>query len=339
MEQTLDISWQTIIKIFIAGFVLYILFLVRHVVIWFCFALIISLLLEPAINFLRRLRFPKAAAVVLIYLSIFGMLGLIIYLVAPIFISETNQLIKNIPTYFEKVNPLLKGLGLDVAENFRDFTAVLTSQLEESSKSIIRAISVLFGGIASTIFIFTLAFFLSLGEKSTERALKLFSPKKYEEFVSVLFERVQFKVAGWFGARILACIFVGALSFIIFFLLDVKYAITLSLISGLLTFIPFVGPLVTAVLAFLSVTVSSSWLTAIYVVIALIIIQEIENKFVTPLLLKKFIDLPPVLVLISLLIGGTIFGILGMIFIVPIFGIIYEFLKEFLERKKQEENL
>ena len=53
--------------------------------------------------------------------------------------------------------------------------------------------------------------------------------------------------------------------------------------------------------------------------------------------MKKFLDLPPVLVLISLLVGGTIFGILGMIFVVPVFGIVYEFLKEFLEKKREKE--
>ena len=68
------------------------------------------------------------------------------------------------------------------------------------------------------------------------------------------------------------------------------------------------------------------------------LIQILENNVVSPLLMKKFLDLPPVLVLISLLVGGTIFGILGMIFVVPVFGIVYEFLKEFLERKREQES-
>ena len=55
---TLDVSWQTIVKIFLAGFILYILYLVRDVAVWFAFALIISLLVEPAINFLRWLKLP-----------------------------------------------------------------------------------------------------------------------------------------------------------------------------------------------------------------------------------------------------------------------------------------
>ncbi len=337
MEQTLDISWETIIKVFIAGFIFYILFLARDIVIWFFFALIISLLVEPVIKLLRRFFVPKILAVILVYLSIFGVLGAAIYLAAPILVFEINQLSQNIPDYFEKLNPIFKNLGLNIAQNFEDFSSDLIIKLQESSVSIIKAVYVFFGGIASTILIFVFAFYISLEEKGPEKFLSLLTPKKYEARVLSLFEHAQFKVAGWFGARILSCIFVGILSFIIFFAFGIKYAFILSLISGILNFVPFIGPLITAILAVLFVGVSNSWLMAIYILVALYGIQALENNVITPLLMKKFLDLPPILVLISLLVGGTIFGILGMIFVVPVFGIIYEFLKEFFESRKKEE--
>ena len=338
MQQTLDISWQTIIKVFVAGFVLYVLFLARDIAVWFFFALIISILLAPAVNFLMKLRLPKVLAVILIYLSILAALGLMIYLTAPIFIFEINQLSLNIPEYFQKINPLLQDLGVNVAQNFEDFTSTLISGLKESSKSIIKAIFVFFGGIASTVLIFAFAFYISLEDKGPERVLLLLTPKKYERFILNIFEKAQYQVAGWFGARVLACIFVGLASFIVFFLLGIKYAFILSLISGILTFVPFIGPTFTALLTFLFVGASNSWMVALYIVIALYLIQVVENNFVTPLLMKRFLNIPPVLVLISLLIGGTIFGVLGIIFVVPVFGIIYEFSKEFLERRREEEN-
>ncbi len=338
-EQNLNISWQAISKVILAGFLLYILFLVRDVVIWFFFALIIAILLDPAVKFLMWLKLPKMLAVALVYLSIFGLLGGMIYLVAPILAFEINQLSHNIPDYFEKLNPILRSFGVDVAQNFEDFTVTLISGLQESSKSIIKAISVFFGGIASTILIFVFAFYISLEDHGFRKVLSLLVPRKYEESVIALFEKAQFRVSGWFAARILACVFVAIASFLVFILLDIRYAFILALISGVLTFVPFVGPVITAVLAVLFVGVSNSWMMALYVVIALYAIQAIENNIVTPMLMKKFLDLPPVLVLISLLVGGIIFGFLGMIFVVPVFGIIYEFTKEFLEKRKQEVNV
>lgn len=337
MSQTLDISWETIIKIFVAGFVLYVLYLVRDIAVWFFFALIISLLLDPVVKILQKLRFPRVLAVILVYLSIFGLLGLMIYMMAPVFIYEISHLVKHTPEYFEKISPLLRDLGFDVTQSFKEFTASLIDQAQESSKSIIKALSVFFGGLASTLFIFTLAFFISLEEKGPEEFLAIFTPKKYEEKVLKIFNNAQLKVAGWFGVRVLACLIVGIASFFVFFFLGVKYAFILALISGLLNFVPYIGPLITALLTLLSVGISNSWFLAVYAIIALAVIQEIENKFVTPMLTKKFLNLPPILVLMSLLIGGTIFGILGTIFVVPVFGIVYETLKEFLEKRKKEE--
>ncbi|TSC94651.1 MAG: hypothetical protein CEN87_372 [Parcubacteria group bacterium Licking1014_1] len=335
--QTLDISVGTIIKIFIAAFVFYIVYLAKDIAVWFFFALIISVLLEPAINFLKWLRIHKIAAIIIIYLSIFGFLGLLIYLIAPIFIFELKQFSQYLPDYFEKINPVLKQFGIDLSYIFSDLTKVLVKGLEQSSGGIIAALLAFFGGFSSAVFILTLAFFLSLEEKGVEKVLVLLAPKKYEEYVIALFERSQSKVAGWFGARILSCFFVGTASFIVFYIFGVKYAFMLALISGVLNFVPYVGPLITGILLVIFTTVSSSsWLTVFYVLIAIIAIQAVENSILTPVLMKKMINLPPVLVLIALLTGSQIFGFLGTVFAVPVFGIIYEFLSDFLEKRREE---
>jgi len=336
-EQTLNISWEVIWKVLLISLSFLMLYLVRDIVIWFFFALIISILFEPAISFLIRLRLPKFFAATLVYLSIFGALGLMIYITAPIFIVEINQLIQNIPDYFEKVNPILKGLGFEVAKNFESLTTDFISVLKESSGSIFKGVATFFGGIYSTFMILTLAFYISLEKKGTETVLKLLLPRRYENQVITLFENAQSQVAGWFGARIVACLLVGIISFMLLLLFQVKYAFTLALIAGVLNFIPYIGPVITSILAGLFVGVSDSWVMAGYVVAVLFIIHEIEIKFFTPMLMKRIINLPAVLVLLALLVGEHVFGFLGMIFAVPVFGIIYEFSKEFLERRKQEQ--
>ncbi len=112
----------------------------------------------------------------------------------------------------------------------------------------------------------------------------------------------------------------------------------MALISGVLNFVPYIGPWITSILLVAVIAVSSgSWLIVLYVLIAVIVVQEIENKLLTPLLMKKMTDIPPVLVLVSLLLGVKLFGFLGIIFAVPIFGIIYEFGKEFLEKRRNGE--
>lgn len=334
-EQTLDISWEAISKVFIALFIFYVVYLVREIALWFLFALAISVLLEPAINFFRWLKFPKIIAILVVYLSIFGIVGLLIYLTAPIFISEFKQFSQSLPGYFEQINPVLRQFGIETAQDFDAFVAATVGGLQQSSESIIKALMVFFGGVLSTVSILTFSFFLSLEEKGVERALLLLFPKKFEDQIKIIFERAQNKISGWFGARLLACLFVGVASYIIFFIFGIKYGLTLALVSGVLNFIPYIGPWITTALILVLVAVSSaSWATVLYIFAAIVAIQEVENKILTPLLMKKMTDLPAVLVLMSMLVGGKVFGFTGLIFAVPVAGIMYEFLREFLQKRR-----
>ena len=67
-ENILDISWETIIKIFVAIFIFYIIYLAREVALWFLFALAISILLDPAINFFKKIHIPRIFAILIVYL-------------------------------------------------------------------------------------------------------------------------------------------------------------------------------------------------------------------------------------------------------------------------------
>ncbi len=333
-QNTLDVSWKTIVKVFIAIFIFYMAYLIKDVALWFFFALVISVLLEPAINFLRWIKIPKIVSIILVYLSIFGFLGLLIYLVAPIFIFELKQFSQQIPFYLEKINPILKQWGVDIAYSFNDFTLILVNRLEQGSRGVINAVASFFGGIVSAIFILTLAFFLSIEERGMEKFLIILTPKRYEKQMINIFERSQKKVSNWFGARVLACLFVGLASFVIFYVFNVKYSFLLALVAGILNFVPYIGPWITAAFLLAFVSVSHSWVVALYVFVAFIVIQSIEGYILTPLLMKRMINLPPVLVLTALLVGSQMFGFLGVVFAVPVFGIVYEFLREFLEKRR-----
>jgi len=335
-RQTLDISWKTIIKIFIAIFILYFIYLARNIALWFFFGLAISILLEPAVNLMRRLKVPKMLAIVFIYVFILGILGILVYLTAPIFITELREFSNYLPQYITKISPLLEQLGIDMSEGFSSITGTLISGLETSSKGVVSAIMAFFGGLSSSVIILTISFFLLLEDRGPERFLAFISPQKYQNQIVSFFEKAQTKVAGWFGARIVACIFVGVASFIVFYIFDIEYGFLLALLSGVLNFIPYIGPLTMIILLFVFVMVSSgSWLIVAYVLLAVWAVQAIENNLLTPFLMKKMIDLPPVLVLISLLFGAKVFGFLGTIFIVPIAGIIYEFIRELIEKKRE----
>jgi predicted PurR-regulated permease PerM len=333
-NRLLDISWGSILKIAVAAIGFYLLFLLRDVLIWIIFAVIISILFNPAIDFLRRFM-PRVIATVLVYLSVFSIIGVMIYLVAPLFLKEVQQFSIAFPEYFERLSPPLKNLGIEAFESFDSFTKTIEEGLAKVSSNVFMAIGAIFGGLFSTITIVSIALFLSLEEKGLERIIKVLTPKKYEAFVLSLWERSQKKVSGWFGARVLASVFVGLMTFVTCYVLDINYAVSFALFSAVFNFIPFIGPVLAAVVIAIIVA-ADSWLKAIFFLVATILIQQIEGNILSPVLTKRLIGLPPALVLIAVMIGAKLWGLMGALLAIPIAGILFEFLRDFLKKKKED---
>lgn len=336
-SRVLDISLGTIFKIAFIALLFYIIYLIRDILILSIFALIISILFNPIIDFLQRKRIPRVLAVIFVYIGIFGLISLLIYSLASLFFVEIQKFSQGLPEYFETISPPLKSLGVEAFEDIESFIGLLNKSVETIAASFLGAVSAIFGGIFSTIYIVTVAIFLSLEEKGVEKSLSLLFPKKYETYVLHLWARCQRKVSGWFLSRILASIFVGGVVYVAFLILNVKYPLTLGLLAGVLNFIPIIGPIVTGILIFVIISLDST-LRAIFALVAFTLVQQIENNILTPLLTKRFVALSPVIVLISLVIGGKLLGILGAIFAIPLAGILSEFLKDFLAKKKEEES-
>lgn len=334
-ERILDISWGTILKIFIAILCFYVLYQIRDILVWFIFALIISVLFNPAIDFLQKRKIPRVISTIFVYVWIFGIISLLVYATAPLFISETQYFSQIFPQYFEKISPFLKGLGIQAFENIESFINLLGKTLERMAGNIFNALFAIFGGIFSTVFVLTIAIFLSLEEKAVERGISLLFPKKYEVYALSLWSRCQRKVSGWFLSRILGCLFVGLACYLAFLLLNTKYPFSLGLLAGVFNFIPIIGPIVSGATIFIVISLEN-FLRAIFVLIIFILIQQIENNILLPVLTKKFVGLSPALVLIALAIGGTLWGFLGAVLAIPLFGILFEFLRDFLKKKKAE---
>jgi predicted PurR-regulated permease PerM len=331
----LDVTWGTVFKFFLAGLIIYFAFVIKDILILFIFALIISLLFAPAIDFLVRRRIPRVLAIILIYLFIFGIIGLLIYLIAPIFIGEIENFSDSFHNYFDKLAPIIKSFGGPAFENFDSFTKSLQDWLGMASSGILSAAAAIFGSIFSTFTIFSLSIFLSFEEKGVEKTLALLFPKKYEDQVLYFWQKSRSRVSGWFGSRILASIFITVMLFIACKVLGIKYAIFFSLLAGVTNIIPIIGPLVAGVII-VALTLLDSWTKALFILAAFFLIQQIEGNFLTPFLTKKFIGMPPVLVLLAILVGGKLWGVLGAILAIPLFGILFEFLKDFLKKQRDE---
>jgi len=338
-NQLLDISWGSIVKIALAGFLVYVVFLIRDILVLVLFGVIISILFDPVIDRLQKFRIPRVISTLGVYSVLFAIISYTIFATTPIFAAELNEFAQRLPQYFEdRISPSLQGLGIETFTDFQSLIDTVTRSATEDSSNVLKALFSIFGGIFSTIFVISVSIFLSIEDRPIERVISLIFPKRYEALGLDLYKRSQRKVSGWFLSRVISSIFVLCATYFTLLLFGVQSPLSLALLAGLLNFVPVVGPLIAGLLIALVVALDSP-LQALFVLLAFILIQQIEENVLMPLLSKRFIGLPPTLVLISLALGAQFWGIMGAILAIPLAGIFFEFLRDFLKKRKEEKTV
>ncbi len=333
-KKTIDVSWAMLAKIGLALAVGYALYLAREVLSLALFALIISVLFNPAVDFLEKLKVPRGASVFLVYFSVFGIFGAGIYWLAPIFAIETQQLGQLFPLYFEKVSPFLSGMGFVIFQSMDAFVAAVRDWMVGASSGIIGSLGVLFGGILTTFTIIVAAAFFSLEAAGIKKFILLAIPAKREKIVLDWWGRAQVKISGWFAVRLAGMLAVGVFTSLACWALDIRYPVFLGFFAGVADIVPFIGPIASGAVIAL-VALLDSWQKAAAAIAIFTIIQQLENNLVIPLLSKKFIEFPAILVLLSLLAGKAIWGVAGAILAIPLFGVLYDFVRDYLMRNKR----
>lgn len=334
-QSVLTFSWSAIFKIITAVVFLYVFYLIKDIVIWFVFAVIIAILFNYLIDILEKKKIPRLVSAGLLYLLVFAFISFFIYQTAPLFLNELKDFAQNFPQYLERLSPLFEKIGVEAFKDTETLIQTLQNNLFEASASLINALFSIFGGATATILVLGMAFFISLERGFVERVLGLFSPERHKEYLFKLWGRSKQKVSGWFLTRMIGVVFVGASTYIVLRILGVEYAFTLSLVAGMFDLVPIVGPMV-AGLGIVLIVSLTSLPKAVFVGVIFIIIQQLEGNLLFPMLFKRFTGVSPVLVLLSLAVGGVLWGPAGAILAIPLGGVFFEVLKDYIKRIKKD---
>ena len=333
-KQILEISWSTIARIVFTFFALYFVFLIQDILVLTVFGLVVSIVFEAPTRLLSKY-IARPLAVFFLYAAVFAVISFLIYIPASSIVKEVGSFIKLFPLYFEQVSPPLHKLGIEAFKDIENFVSSLESIVDIMTSNVLNVLFSIFGGISSTIFVISIALFLSLGGGEIKKALCLLFPEKDKALVEELWVRAEKGVGFWFLRIIVGCLFIGVTSYISLLLLNANYPLSLALLAGIANFVPLIGPVLATLIMFM-VLALDSLSGALFGVLIYTVLQQVENNIVGPLLVKKFVNLSPVLVLVALVAGGKLFGLLGAVLMVPLVGIIVEFTTGFLQARKEK---
>lgn len=336
-----DLSFYTLIKI--ASVLLFFVFLyfVRDIIIILLFAIVIASGVAPFASWLDQKRLPRLLGVLFLYLAIFAAALFLLSLVVPFVTSEINQLIKDLPNFITRVSSSLEraqesssGRYLDLFSEIQNLLDSFASYLQASSQSAFSLVISIFGGLFSFLAIIVLSFYLAVTRRGIESFIRSIIPREYETRFLNVWQRSEKKVGRWLQGQLLLALIVGLAVYITLSLMGVKFALLLGILAMILELIPTVGPVLAAVPAVILAFTQSPGL-ALWVVLAYLIIQQLENHILVPLVLGRTVGLHPVVVILALLIGYKLAGVSGMILSVPVAAIIVEIIDEFSIHRHQ----
>ncbi len=194
------------------------------------------------------------------------------------------------------------------------------------------------GGLISAVTIFALSFYLTVGRDGVEKFLLAILPAAYEERALRLYTRVGRKIGRWLTGQLFISLVVGLATFLGLWLLGVRYSFFLGLLAAVAEIIPYVGPIFTGSVA-LIVGFSDSFSLGIYAFLLFAVIQQLEGHVLLPYVMRYTTALNPAVILTSLLIGGKVFGVVGLVLAVPIAVFCQELLEEWAEEKQSRRGL
>lgn len=309
----------------------------------FIVAFVIAYLLHPIVKFLEKvLQNSRVFCISLVYLSLTALIIIAIYFVYPGVARSISQLFKDFPTYISQIGSLsdtitshsdstLASVINGISSEFEIFIKTnFSAYLSSAVGTTISFASILFNSFISL----AAAFYILLEKESIFKVasaifIKLFGKKHYTS-VNSLLKSLHTNIGRYLIGKGTNSVFIAVFSFIGLSILKSKYVALLSIFLGLTNMIPFLGPLIGSSIAAL-LNVFSNPLTALLIIVYLFIIQQIESFILEPKLIGKQLGLTPFLTLFSVSVGGSLFGILGMVLGVPVMSLIKSTIKPLLE--------
>ncbi|MBW4631487.1 MAG: AI-2E family transporter [Iphinoe sp. HA4291-MV1] len=292
------------------------------VIVVFTFAAILAFLLSYPVQWLRHF-LPHGIAVVVIFLLSIIILGGLIITVGLAVLSQGQQLIDSVSAFLNSLIPLVERI-----ENlFRNRNLPIDlSAIEEQLRN--QAISLLVNSLnifqsmitnfVTFILIAVVAFFMLLdGEKLWLFTIKTVPPRRRDRFTKI----IKRNFLGFFRGQLILTLFLTLATFIVFLAMKIPFALILSVIVGILDIIPGIGATLGVSIITLIVLSQNVWM-ALKVLVACVILQQIQDNLITPRIMQGALNLNPVVVFFALLVGAKVAGLLGIFISIPIAGVL-----------------
>jgi len=323
-------SWAAIGLALLVALLGYLLIQGRVILAPLLIAVVVIFVLNPLVGLLNRRGIPRVFGTAIGFLLIAAGLALLGVLVIPSIIDQATSFSETFPEIFDntgdQVSDLVVYLGFDQVEfwTYDDLVAYLNDPSNQETIT-----GFLFGwlrGVTAGVFEFilivllgpVLAFYLLIDLPNVQQRLLELVPERNRAETSHVGRDVNAAVGGFLRGQLFVAIIVGVLLSFGYWLIDLPFWLLIGMIGGFLNIVPFLGPWVGGILGVTVALATTDLTTAIWATVVAVAVQQIDNNFVSPTVLRATVRLHPAVTLLVIVLAGAIAGFWGIIIAVPL---------------------
>jgi predicted PurR-regulated permease PerM len=312
------------------------------VILAFLLTILLSIILSAPVNYLARRGWPRTWGVIAVIAAIGGVVWLLGLALVPAVETQSREFAEAFPTLLDEALTLANqaqsffGLGTQIGLNPESFSQLGREVLTGSTVSTAAGVGLTAAtvvSLAAVVFISTV-YLVIRPEPWVNGFVSLFPAgwrPRTREVLQALYQTEQ----RWFLGQLAAMTFIAVFWAISLSLIGVPFALLIGIFSGLISFIPYVGALISVVVPVLLALISDPF-SAVWVIVAFIIIQQIEGNLLQPIVMSRAVDLHPALVVFAILVMGTLFGIVGVFLAVPLVAALQVLVRELWVQKMDQ---
>jgi predicted PurR-regulated permease PerM len=304
---------------------------------------IIAWLLNPLVNKLTKKGLNRAVSVILIYALLIILLYLFTLIAVPALANQIKDIVGTIPTILSDLKQWVEGIfdklsdisleNLDTTKaHFFDSIEKIGSDLQTNlPQTALNIISSLVSGVGKILLSFIVGFYILFNFNEVSNGFVKFLPKKWRKDAEMLLSQISTTTYDYVKGTLVISLILMIVSLIGFAIIGLKAPLLIAMFCAITNLIPYIGPYMGAAVAGL-VGFSQSNVIGILTLVFILVVQTLEGNFLTPLFMSKKMNLHPVTILISLLIFGYFFGIIGMVIATPLIAFL-KILFNFFDQK------
>lgn len=317
----------------------------------------VAYLLNIPVRYMEEKVFAKFKAkrglsILTVYVIALALLGILLGAVIPQVVQSVVDLVNNTESYLNNLNAVMlwatDRFGLDQSEleplflSYKDLLGKATAMLSTALPQVLNFGMAVGNGLVTTLTALIASIYMLGSKHSLISQLKrltyaFFSKNRADELLRVSRHANEI-FSGFIGGKIIDSAIIGVLCFIGMNILGMQYALLISIVVGVTNVIPFFGPFIGAIPSVMILLIVDPW-DAVYFAIFVLALQQFDGNILGPKILGDSTGLSAIWVLVSIIVGGGLFGFTGMLLGVPTFAVLYSLTKEWVTKKLAEKGL